>query len=254
VLLVAFWVVMARHSARPFKPFDLTAADFESFNPSVPGLEVRKVPITTNDPVAPNIVVLDVRSARDEAWGHLAVRLVHGYNMPMCMKIKGYTVAPLQDSRSANAASGAGRRPVGCQVFRVTSSLGESSIWVTTMVRAGDFRPTAVDIGSMAFPRVDIPDDPRWVPRGLNLEDLRHPVVAFKRWARSRWNASRTDLWTFLRLKQPAWASEELLSFVTLSVAPAVTPATEAATVAKALALHEASLSAFRAWRQRSSP
>lgn len=67
----------------------------------------------------------------------------------------------------------------------------------------------------MVFPRIEIPDDPHWVPRGLGIDDLKHPVVSFNRWYHSRWDGARWDIRTFLRLRQPARTSEEFLSYIT---------------------------------------
>jgi hypothetical protein len=135
------------------------------------------------------------------------------------------------------------------QLWRVTGSSGEASIWVTTMVRAGDFEPTDVDICSMAFPRVDIPDDPRWIPQGFTWSDLRHPFRSLRRWASTRWNASRTDVLTFLRLRQPAWASEELLSSVTRSTTPSVVPENEASLIRQLMEAHSGMLAGLREWK-----
>jgi hypothetical protein len=117
------------------------------------------------------------------------------------------------------------------------------------MIRAGEFTPTAVDICSMAFPRVDVPDDPRWIPRGFTWADLRRPVASLRAWTRARWNASRTDLLTFLRLRQPAWASEELLTFVTRNVRPTITGENEEEVLNSLITVHTQMLESLQAWR-----
>ena len=246
-LVVAFWQIMARRSAQPFRPFDLTASDFAGFAPAMPGWAVQTLAIATNDPAEPNILALQVTRASMPAgaWPpSYLVRLVHGYNMPMCMKIKGYSVNALADLRKGGAA-------VPLQVWRVVGSAGEREVWATTMIRAGRFEPTDVDIGSMAFPRVDVPDDPRWVPQGVTWDDVRHPVASIRRWARARWNASRTDVLTFLRLRQPAWASEELLSYVTRPLATVPASGVPDATVTQELAeVHAAVLRELVKWKR----
>jgi hypothetical protein len=144
------------------------------------------------------------------------------------------------------------RRPLEApvQVWRLTSPDGEVSIATSSTLKAGDFSALHEDIRSMAFPRADGPEDPRWIPRGLTREAFRHPLVAGKAWFRSRWNSSRTDLLTFLRLRQPAWASEERLSFVVASLTPPVTPGNEAAIIREVLGVHHEALSAFQQWRR----
>jgi len=238
-LSVAFWIVAARFSSRSFKPFALTGADLASFQPELEGGTLRVLPMTTVDPAEPNIAsyIID-----QEGRPGLGIRVVHGYNMPMCMKIKGYTVAPV-----TNGIPGGADRPV--QVWRVVSSTGDTSIWVTTMLRSGDFAATTEDVCSMAFPRVDIPDDPRWVPRGVTRESLKHPIEGIRTWVRARWNASRTDWMTFLRLRQPAWASEEWITYVSRCLGP-VTPATEPEVIHDVVAGHLTVLKELQAWRK----
>ena len=271
-LIVALWLVMARQSGQPFAPFDLTAKDFAGFEPALPGWSVRSIVVSTNDPAEPNIAAFAVTSGeredgKDSPLGtaaptlrtqnpepltiRLLARLVHGYNMPMCMKIKGYTVEKWGNLKpeTGNLSQKDSSSSVPCQVWRVTSSAGETSIWATTMIRAGDFAPTRADICSMAFPRVDVADDPRWIPRGFRWADLLHPVAGLRQWARARWNASRTDLLTFLRLRQPAWASEELLTYVTRSVSPEIEADNEADMLREEVAVHTRMLEVLREWR-----
>jgi len=273
VVVVGFWEIMARRSAAPFRPFDLTAEDFAGFHPRWDGWSVRLVPVSTNDPAEPNIVALAVERA-DRAY---LVRLVHGYNMPMCMKVKGYEATEIGDrrpetidhrpetaeSRTGRAAGdppdatrGYGpesmvhgpRSKVSTQSWRLTSSIGDCTLWATTMLSAGDMAATEVRTDSMKFPRVDGAEDPNWVPRGVTWGSLRHPVAGLRRYLRSRWNSSRRDLLTFLRWRQPAWASEELLTFVSRTVEPPVTAATEAARLAELEAVHVRLQADLAAW------
>jgi hypothetical protein len=243
VILVGAWELMSSVSRRPFGPFDLTAADFRGFQPVLKGWSSRIVPVSTNDPAEPNIVAMEVRGAGRTTF----VRLVHGYNMPTCMQLKSYRVALIPDG-SPVLPRRMLRDPV--QVWRVTAPGGEVSIWATTILKAGDFSALNEDIRSMAFPRIDGPEDPRWIPRGITRETLRHPLVSLRAWFGARWNSSRTDWLTFLRLRQPAWASEERLSFVVKSAAPEVTPQNESATIRDVLAVHRATLAAFQQWRR----
>ena len=97
-LLLAFWITASHYNARPFKAFNLTYSDFEGYCPQFAGGLVHPLVVSTNDPAEPNIAAYGV------AWGEsgeglrAAVRLVHGYNMPMCLKIKGYRVDPIGEA------------------------------------------------------------------------------------------------------------------------------------------------------------
>lgn len=242
-LSVAFWIVAARYSSRSFKPFALTGADLVGFQPVIEGGSLRALPLTTVDPAEPNIASYIIDR---EGRPGLGIRVVHGYNMPMCMRIKGYTVVAV-----TNGLPGGVSCPV--QVWRVVSSTGDTSIWVTTMLRSGDFGATAEDVCSMAFPRVDIPDDPGWVPRGVTRESLKHPIEGIRTWARSRWNSSRMDWMTFLRLRQPAWASEEMITYVSRSLGP-IPPGMETGVISDVVSNHLMVLKELQAWRLQNQP
>ena len=258
VVVVAFWEIAARRSARPFQPFDLTAEDFAAFQPRVAGWDIRPMAVKLDDPLEPNILAYE--GLRDGV--RVQVRLVHGYNMPMCMKIKQYDVKEITGEglrttdyglqttdyglRSAEEA-----RAKRIQAWLLTSPGGERSFWLTSILKAGDLGVTGVDIRTLAFPRVDVPDDPRWFPRGLTWSSLRHPIAGLRRYFRARWNAARADWLTFLRLRQPAWASEELLTYVSCSVAPALAAENEANVRARVAELHAGLLTALQTWRRQ---
>lgn len=265
-LLLAFWLVMAERSALPGKGYALRARDIADFQPGIPGWAIRAKPIDAENPTDPNIMGLELvgESASGGSVPRFFIRLVHGYNMPMCMKIKYYTVEKIQDrgiravsdpklQSAFRSLSSSTHQPINSttalppelpiQLWRLTSGAGSVSLWVTTMIRAGDFTPTQEDICSMAFPRVETPDDPNWVPRGFRVEDLRHPGEGIQRWWRSRWDGSRWDWLTFLRLRKPVYGSEELLTYVSRSMAPDVTPENEAAILQDLLTTHAAVLS-----------
>ena len=266
-LLVAFWIVASQRNARPFKAFNLTYSYFVGYCPEVRGAMVKPLVVSTNDPAEPNIAAYGIGWGEGGGSARIAIRLVHGYNMPMCLKIKGYRVDPLGEAgkqvaqllgcqvvgasqeRNLSTQQPDNRLPV--QLWRVTSSVGDVSIWVTTMIRSEDFAVTREDVTSMAFPRVDTPDDPNWVPRGFTREDLKHPIQSIRLWVRARWNASRTDWLTFLRLRQPAWASEELITYVSRSMQPEVTPSTEADVIRQVLSAHAALLKELQVWRKK---
>ena len=104
----------------------------------------------------------------------------------------------------------------------------------------------------MAFPRVGMVDNPNWAPQGFTLSSLRHPVRNLRMLLRAKWNNARGDLWTFLRLKQPAWASDDMLTLVTASsgLAPS---ADETQTMASTIAIHMHMLNELQAWREKNT-
>jgi hypothetical protein len=55
---------------------------------------------------------------------------------------------------------------------------------------------------------------------------------------RSKWNASRSDLLTFLRLRQPAWASDVMLTLVSEYRGEPLAGDAESAAVAHVLEVH----------------
>jgi hypothetical protein len=289
-LLLAFWIGASRLTGKSSEPYDLTAKDFTGYQPMLDGWAIQVLPVVGDGVIDANIaaytLVRDTSSAYTNNHSpstipapypsRLLSRLVHGYNMPMCMKMKYYTVEKIQDhqvravadpklrsafrtiksiSREAAKRAKEGKSgsaeggedpsslrtlrasvqapdsnsmelmpvpsdyPIPVQLWKLTSSAGTVSYWASTMIRSGDFAPTEEDICSMAFPRIDIPDDPNWIPRGwLALEEVKHPRVAFMRWYHSRWDGARWDVLTFLRLRPPARGSNELISYVTRTV------------------------------------
>ncbi len=253
VVLVGFWEIMSHRSQRAFAPFKLTGESFVEFSPTAPGWSVERLPVNP-DPVEPNIIAMLVRPRGGNSSGApVLVRLVHGYNMVDCMRIKGETVASLLDTRADAAppiaaaralaqalphlrgADGATRR---VQLWRLESSAARVSLWATSMLRAGDFSETDVDTRAMPFPRVDVPDNPGWFPQGLTWRSLRHPIANGRLFLRAKWNASRADLLTFLGLRQPAWASDELLTLVATTTETTVEPEREAAVADAVLGAH----------------
>ena len=281
MVLVAFWEIMANRSRDPFRPFTITAEDFRTFSPSSSGWSFKSFPVSCT-PSEPNILAFKVVNSGNNAsvtgLYHVSrityhdtpilVRLVHGYNMADCMRIKGYKVELMGEQRAKSKAQSAGlgtrrngntekrrngsgslepgtqnselatsiqeessgRLPCDArtqnpassiqypgfppqadfrrgrmrqwstppadrsqvlnhiQIWRLTSGSGDVSIWVTSMIRAGDFSLTDVDVRSMPFPRVGVPDDPGWFPRGFTWSSLRHPVKEFGLFMRAKWN------------------------------------------------------------------
>lgn len=254
VALVLFWEIMANRSRDPYQAFEITSKDFSEFNPQSEtwAAEQRPVPMTA---IEPNVLVYSlrhrIRLTNDEprvssAQDRVQVRLVHGYNMPDCMRIRGYEAELLDDRRQEGILTASGPR---YQSWRLTSSTGEVSVRVVSMLRVGDFSDTDIDVCSMAFPRVGTPDDPRWLPQGITARSLRHPIRSLRGMLRSKWNNARCDPLTFLRLRRPAWASDELLTLVSSSGGSSIRPEQEAAAVAHVLAAHRHMLHELQAWR-----
>jgi hypothetical protein len=247
--VVGFWQIMAHRSRQAFNRFELSAEDFGDFAPASRPWFIARLPIPP-DPLEPNIQAYSFRRrypvtpAESRA---VMVRLVHGYNMRDCMRIKGFRVDLVEDFREGGLpverrtwnAPAAGPAPIGrVQVWRVASDIGDAEIWITSMLHAWDFSESDMDTRSMAFPRVNVPDSQGWSPQGLTLRSLKRPIHNLRVFLRSRWNASRNDLATFLRLKQPAWASEDILTLVTTAQGRLSREEDEAAVVAHALDAH----------------
>lgn len=243
VALVAFWEISARLAASPFDDLRLQAEDFAGFRPAAPDWAIRLVHVKAT-PTEPTVIAYETHRLAEGSPGVNApifVRLVHGYNMVDCMRIKQYRVELVEDRRHPAV----GALPV--QVWRLTSPAGHRMVWVTSMLRASDFSATTTDTRDMAFPRVGTPDDPAWTPTGLKWSSFRHPVRNFRQFLRGKWNASRSDPLTFLRLRQPAWASDVLLTMVSeYRGSVSVTDQTEADVAAYVLDAHKMLYRQFR--------
>lgn len=275
IIIVVVWEFMANRSKNPFRPFDLTAESLVGFKPSAEGWVFY--PVTVNSsPIEPNIIALRVEKVGDSRVP-VYVRLVHGYNMRDCMRLKGYKVELVEDRSSSSSAKASEDKEDGrqktdvrsqmsevrdpttdkrqqttacrSQIWRLTSRAGDVSIWVTSMLKAGDFSVVDMDVRSMPFPRVSVPDDPGWVPRGVTLASLRHPIDNFNSFLRSKWNNARCDLATFLRLKTPSWASNEILTVVSCSQGPSVKNDQEGVVLQAVLSAHYLVLSRLQSWR-----
>lgn len=212
-LLVVCWQLAAWHAKRGFDPMRLSPEDFDAFRPDFAGWEVRQV-YAKRTATEPTIVAYELRPGRDlapEGGWRILVRLVHGYNMVDCMRIKYYDVELLDQNLD--------RWPdtevvMPYQLWRLTHKKRADQVWMSSMLEADGFEGTHVDTRDMAFPRVGTPDDPAYRPTGLSWRSLRHPWRNFRRFIRGQWNASRTDLLTFLRLRRPAWASDVMVTMV----------------------------------------
>lgn len=271
VVLVAGWEIAAKMAAQPFDELRLKAKDFTEFSPQSERWSIRLLHVKAT-PTEPTVIAFLLRgsdgspvdnrnSPQSTLYSPLSapilVRIVHGYNMVDCMRIKEYTVEMLADTRSEpptvspSFPLSATHQELPLQMWKLTSSIEESSIWITTMLRAADLSATKVDTRDMAFPRVGTPDDPSWAPTGLKWSSFRHPIRNARQALRAKWNASRCDIWTFLRLRQPAWASDEMLTMVSEYRGPSVLPEQEPAVAQYALQAHQFMLSEFQRFWER---
>lgn len=206
--LALFWQVMALRGASSREGFRLSARDFADFEPFYPGYGVTSAPVSSS-PTEPNIVAYRLISRADRNR-RAFIRLAHGYNVHDCMRYKHYTVDLLDDQ----TLRGDGGPATRVQIWRLTDPDGEQALWISSMLRATDFTPLDIDTRAMPFPSIGVPVDPGWSPRGLTRESLRRPIYNLRMFMRMKWNNARRDLATFLRLRRPAWASDEVLTFV----------------------------------------
>lgn len=207
--LTCIWQVASRYSARPFAPFQVTSADFAGF--SFRETTWRHVPARMPEFTEKDCNILSFVIIRAE-HGPVHVRLTHGYNMPMCMRHKGWEAELVSDERFEDES----------QSWRLIAPNAVTSIWTSAVIDAGRLAGTSIDIRSFAFPRIGVRDDPNWIPRGFTRETLKHPIRELRHMVRARWNGARCDLLTFLRLRQPAWVSDELLTVVAAWLGPSV--------------------------------
>jgi hypothetical protein len=118
------------------------------------------------------------------------------------------------------------------------------------MLRDGDFGETVVDTRSMAFPRIGIPDNPGWFPQGLSWRSLKRPIHNGRLFLRAKWNSSRMDVMTFLGLKQPAWASDDMVTLVAQGQPGVARRGREREEAQHILAAHTALYRQLFVWRQ----
>lgn len=256
VAIVGTWEYLTNRDG-PDPGLLLSAAHFTDFTPPTGNRLVERRDITPT-PNEPNILAYQygppptrqTTTNQPPDTAPVAVRLVHGYNMPDCMRIKGYNVELIADRRHPSPDAPDSTPPV--QIWRITSETEDPSVWVTSMLDAGDFHATDTDVRAMRFPKIGIPDDPQWTPRGVTLASLRHPLSEFRKFLRAKWNASRCDPMTFLRLKRPAWTSDEMLTLVSASESPA--PDCAPQTTEAVLQIHTAMYRALKEWRATRLP
>jgi len=118
------------------------------------------------------------------------------------------------------------------------------------MIRFIGFDPTDIDIRNVAFPKVGVPDEPDLVIRGITRDSLSRPISNFRDYLRSRWNASRCDVPTFLGLRCPEWASESVLALVAAYNGPSIAPDRECEVILEVIEAQAVLLKALREWRR----
>ncbi len=257
--LVTFWLFAAKQAARGFSPLRLGSEDFAAFTFSDPAWQARVV-FVKSTPIEPTITAYELRPVHpagatvDPGRGApILVRFVHGYNMVDCMRIKQFDVKLLGDDRAHWRDTGRARDPgegPPMQVWRLTEPRGPGRVWVSSMLLASNFSGTTVDTRDMAFPRIGVPDDPAYVPTGLKWSSFRHPIRNLRYFLRARWNASRTDILTFLRLRQPAWASDVMITMVSEYRGHDAPDRTDAEMMPQVVAAHQAMYRELRRFAQ----
>lgn len=255
VVLVGFWEIMSSRSNRSFDAFELSNDSFSGFKQSDKSEYLMKsLPVVTTV-MEPNVAAFRVTKHKQLDGNYVLVRLVHGYNMHDCMKIKGYTVDLLADTRKVDTSNTTKiiNLPEQLQVWRLTSSSGNVSIWVTSMLRSGGFAALSIDVRSMIFPRVGMIEDPCWAPRGFTWSSLKHPIKNTKMMLRAKWNNSRCDVGTFLRLKRPAWASEDMLTLVSAYRGVPFPKEKEKAIINYVVSVHVTTMKELQIWRHKTT-
>lgn len=233
---------MSGFSRKPWQHFRVSLEDFAQFKPVSEKYTIKRLEVQRTE-IEPNILAFELKD-KESAEGPVVVRLVHGYNMRDCMRIKGYSVDLIEDRRRSSNSF-----PV--EIWRLKHGpAGEKSIWVTGILDAGNMNNTSLGVNDMTFPRIGIPDDPNWVPRGLTWASLKHPLKNTRIFFRSKWNKSRCDVLVFLGLKQPPWASNDHFTMVSAWHGTSVTPQAEQAVSEKVLHAYAEILTQLRPWWQ----
>ena len=160
VILVSFWQIMAWRAQRGFDEFRITADTLADFDPRIEGYVLSQA-LVRPDPLQPNIISYRAkpRRTRGTVGSSVLVRLAHGYNMVDCMRIKHFTVEAMSSGSDAGYLR---------EVWRLTSSIQDQSIWMTSMHGGETFGPLERSTESMAFPKIGTPDDPGWKSKGLS--------------------------------------------------------------------------------------
>lgn len=239
VAVVGFWEYMSHRSLRPYAEYRIRIESFAGFQWDRRAWKITDITVASDDPTAPTMLSFAVESRE---WPPAILRLTHGYNMPECMEIKGYQTQLVGDQRAVG----------GCQLWQIVSDVQVTSVWTTAMISSSDLSITGLDTREMPFPRVLSGENAKWVPRGITWGSLRHPIRGLKAFLADRWNASRSDLGTFLKLRQPAMASDEILTAVINMNLPAKSDdSTRTAALKHIISVNAAFLEELQIWRTR---
>ena len=102
VTLVIAWEIAAKVASRPFDELRLNSSSFSGFTPKSPQWSIRLLGVQST-PTEPTVIAYrvqhDLSSLPSVQNAPLLIRIVHGYNMVDCMRIKQYKVTLLADTR-----------------------------------------------------------------------------------------------------------------------------------------------------------
>lgn len=209
LVVAAVWYFLASRDVI-FTPFKLSQKDFNDFDPVIFNEKPERINLPVSA-VEPNIVGYLYKGGSLN-FQPFIVRLIHGYNMPECMRLKGYTVENI-GKKCLNSG-------LKLEYWKLTSTIADTYLWVTAQLKSSDFSPSDSSTRDMIFPRMSLWDNPSWEPQGFVLSDLKHPFTALKRLVNRKWSNARCNLLVFLKLKKHPWASEEELTLVGATVDP----------------------------------
>lgn len=222
VAVVVIWQIFGIICNMKYKNFAITEKDFAGFKPRLENWRIEKVSIGSSS-TDPNIIGFKYYNSNMTVF----VRLVHGYNMCECMKLKGYKVSLIADTRTNITERSGGMM----QIWRLISPANDNAIWITGVLGGRNMVQTDKDIRSFIFPRggnvAGLPDS-----TGISLESVRHPVSNTTQHVKYKWTDSRGDVLIFLGLKKLPWASDDYLSLVVQWEGSDVKPEQEPAVIA----------------------
>jgi len=241
LVVTCAWDIASRMAAEPFAPLSVTREEFTGFRPASGDWRPAEADGPAFEGTAGNLIAFTGSGAES---GNILVRLVHGFNMPMCMKWKGYEVALQRDDLADS----------GSQIWTLVSPEAVTSIWATVMLAAPDLAVRKIDNRTMRFPRVATAQDPTWAARGLTWASLKHPVATLRAYLREAWNNARCDLLTFLRLRKGAWLRDDLLTLVVSWTGPSVTRGDAQSVAARVLDAMHCVKRDLAGWRGRRLP
>lgn len=216
VIIVLLWQVAILLARRSPETAALDPTRFKNFRLQLGAEPTQPVELAFDDAQVNLLVHHALLPAPDpkHAPARAIIRLVHGFNVRDCMRIKGYRVTALTHAATNRSI----------ELWEMVSPGGETSVWATALIRADDFSLVHKSVTELAFPRVGIPDDQTWEFHGLSRDSLRHPIRNFSNLVREKWNSARADLLTFLKVKPSARPSSSLLTLIVVATPLQQTP------------------------------